>query len=131
MVWSERFAEFLQSPTAQLVIWSGVLVGVVLIGFYVISKFRPTRDNGSYSTSDWISHFRELHSSGVLAEEEFRTIKTKLARQMRDELLAESAAAESSPSQVSRDGTVVSEEPAPGAETDSDNSHTAGNGAPE
>ncbi len=130
-MWSERFVEFLQSPTAQLVIWSGVLVGVVVIGFYVISKFRPTRDNESYSTSDWISHFRELHSSGVLAEEEFRTIKTKLARQMQQELLAESAQAESPSAPVPRGEPQAQQRATSGSETDSDQSPTAGNGTPE
>jgi len=130
-VWSERFVQFLQTPTAQLVIWSGVLVGVVVIGFYVISIFRPTRDNGSYSTSDWISHFRELHSSGVLAEEEFRTIKTKLARQMQQELLEESAEAESSPARKNQRDAARPQQPLPEAGVDSPSSPTAGNGSPE
>lgn len=129
-MWSERFVEFLQTPTAQLVIWSGVLVGVVLVGFYVISKFRPTRDNKSYSTSDWITHFRELHASGVLAEEEFRTIKTRLARQLQEELELEPAGVESSSAPTSAEESASEGEPDSESEAESKPS-SSGNGAPE
>ena len=129
-MWSERFAEFLQTPTAQLVIWSGVLVGVVVVGFYVISKFRPTRDNESYSTSDWITHFRELHASGVLAEEEFRTIKTRLARQLQEELELEPAGAESASAPASAEESASEGEPDSENEAESKPS-SSGNGAPE
>ncbi len=129
-MWSERFVEFLQTPTAQLVIWSGVLVGVVIVGFYVISKFRPTRDNESYSTSDWITHFRELHASGVLAEEEFRTIKTKLARQLQEELELRPAGAESASAPIAPEESASEGKPDSENEAESEPS-SSGNGAPE
>ncbi len=98
VVWSEEFVRFLQTPTAALVIWSAVLAALVAVGFYVICKFRPTQENDTYSISDWISHFRELHSSGVLRDEEFRTIKTKLGQQLQQQMLQSQPDQPSAPS---------------------------------
>lgn len=78
--------EFLSTPTAKVVLLFAVMCGAIAIGYYVIQRFRPSDKDDLPSVSDHISHFRELQSQGKLTEEEYRTIKTKLASQFQEEL---------------------------------------------
>lgn len=78
--------EFLSTPTAKVVLLFAVMCGAIAIGYYVIQRFRPSDKDDLPSASDHISHFRELRSQGKLTEEEYRTIKTKLASQFQEEL---------------------------------------------
>ena len=78
--------EFLSTPTAKVVLLFAAMGGLIAIGYYVIQRFRPNDKDDLPSVSDHISHFRELRSQGKLTEEEYRTIKTKLASQFQEEL---------------------------------------------
>lgn len=78
--------DFLSTPLAQMILWSTALCGAIAIGYYVIQRFRPSHKDDLPSVSDHISHFRELRAQGKLTEEEYRTIKTKLASQFQEEL---------------------------------------------
>lgn len=78
--------EFLATPEAQLVIWTAILASLLALGIYVIGKFRPGEEEDRFGTSDLITNFRELHALGQLTEDEFRTIKTKLAGRLQDEV---------------------------------------------
>ncbi len=78
--------EFLTTPTARYILLSAATCGVLAIGYYLIQRFRPTAKDDLPSVSDHISHFRELQSQGKLTDEEYRTIKTKLAKKLQDEL---------------------------------------------
>lgn len=79
-------AEFLSTPTAQLVIWSAALAGVILVGIYAINAFRGGADDSGEVTHQVLSNFRDLHSEGELSDEEFRTIKSMLAERSRHEV---------------------------------------------
>ena len=59
---------------------------VLAVAYYVIAKIRPKPVQKEPQASQWLSKYRELHSQGELSDEEFRTIKTKLAAQLQDEL---------------------------------------------
>jgi uncharacterized membrane protein len=78
--------EFLYTPTAKVVLLFAAMCGLFAIGYYVIQRFRPNEKDDLPSVGDHISHFRELRSQGKLTEEEYRTIKTKLASQFQEEL---------------------------------------------
>jgi len=56
------------------------------IGIAVARRYRDREANNMSETSDMMSKFRELHSEGGLSDEEFRTIKTKLASELKTEL---------------------------------------------
>lgn len=77
---------FWQLEPEWLVLWLTVLAILVAIAWYVIGKIRPKPVQKEHTASEWLSKYREMHSQGKLTDEEFRTIKTKLAAQLQDEL---------------------------------------------
>jgi uncharacterized membrane protein len=70
----------------ELVVW--VTVGAILVvaAVYVIGKFRAGTEKQELKASQLLSKFRELHSKGAVNDAEYRTIKTTLSAQLREEL---------------------------------------------
>lgn len=82
-------AELLQDLQAQLVLWVALLAILLAVAVYIIKKLRGEavqEEDQERSASELISKFRELHSRGGLTDAEFRTIKTKLAARLQEEL---------------------------------------------
>jgi uncharacterized membrane protein len=77
---------FWQAEPGWIVLWVAILAVLVTIGWYIIGKIRPKSAQKERPANDWLAKCRELHSQGVLSDEEFRTIKTNLAKQLQDEL---------------------------------------------
>jgi len=73
------------SATVELWIWIGVLVLLVGLGAYVLERWRRVSGSGRPSAQDWLSHFRQMHSEGLLSDQEFRTIRSTLIPQIRQE----------------------------------------------
>ena len=63
-----------------------ILAALVGVAAYVIAKIRAEPAKKEQQVTDWLSKYSDLHSKGGLSDEEFRTIKTKLAEQLQDEL---------------------------------------------
>jgi hypothetical protein len=72
-------------PEWMIVAMAG-LAALVAVAVYAIAKIRPNPEKKEPLASQWLSKYTELHSKGGLSDEEFRTIKTKLAQQLQDEL---------------------------------------------
>ena len=49
-------------------------------------RFRDRNVEDNSNSSDLLSNFRELHERGGLSDEEFRTIKTKLAGDVKEKV---------------------------------------------
>lgn len=74
--------EFLETPSAQLVLWGAVLCLIVVAGWYLINRLRgATQQDGKVNETS-LAHFRELHAKGELSDEEYRTIKSMLAARL-------------------------------------------------
>ena len=87
--------EFLQGPTAQLVVSLTVFVALLAVAYYVVTWFRkPPKETGP-DASELMTNFRELHSQGELSDEEYRTIKTMLATKLQAPLAPGNAAPKS------------------------------------
>ena len=71
---------------ARILIWCTVLALFIAFAVYLLGRFRGHADEEQPPASDLLSKFREMHSEGGLSDEEFRTIKTLLARRLQDEL---------------------------------------------
>jgi uncharacterized membrane protein len=78
--------EFLQTTTAQVIISLAVLAVFVVVGVYVVLRFRDFSDRDEQSAHDTYTNFREMHDEGDISEAEFRKLKTVLGKQMEDEL---------------------------------------------
>lgn len=77
---------FWQGGLEELILWLAVLLILVAVAWYVIAKIRPKPAQKERTAGQWLIKCREMHSQGVLSDEEFRTIKTNLASQLQDEL---------------------------------------------
>jgi uncharacterized membrane protein len=53
---------------------------------YAARSFRGSAGQTDLRASEMLTKFRELHAKGELSTEEYRTIRTKLARQLQEEL---------------------------------------------
>jgi uncharacterized membrane protein len=76
----------LEVHAPQLVFWLAIGAILVAVAIYVFGKIRDQSAQQEPTTSELMSKFRELHSKGVLSDAEFRTIKSRLAARLADEV---------------------------------------------
>jgi uncharacterized membrane protein len=75
-----------QETLAQIILWSAVLVGLVLIATLVVQKFRGgTADRGTVA-DEALSKFQEMHGRGDISDADYRKIKSVLGAQLHSEL---------------------------------------------
>jgi hypothetical protein len=72
--------------TSELWIWVVVLAAVMGVGVYVLEKLRHLSVSSRSMPQEWLTQFREMHSQGVLSDQEFRTIKTALTPKVQQEI---------------------------------------------
>jgi uncharacterized membrane protein len=70
----------------QLVLGVAALAILVAIAIYLAEKIRAKTVQKEPTASELLTKFREMHYRGVLSDEEFRTIKTKLTERLQTEL---------------------------------------------
>ena len=85
-VLSSLIAAFDWANLRQLIVAVAVLAALVAIGVYVVGKIRNQAVQKEPPASELLTKFREMHSQGVLSDEEFRTIKTTLTERLQSEL---------------------------------------------
>ena len=79
-------ADFLQTPFASIVLLLAFTAVLVVVGIYIIAKVRADARDDTTPTSESLTYFQNLHAQGGLSDEEYRTIKAKLAVRLQDEL---------------------------------------------
>ena len=70
----------------QLLLGVAGLAMLVATGIYFAEKIRAKAVQKEPAASELLTKFREMHSRGVLSDEEFRTIKTTLTERLQTEL---------------------------------------------
>ncbi|MCA9231648.1 MAG: hypothetical protein KDA57_13435 [Planctomycetales bacterium] len=70
----------------QALLLFAVIIAMTAIGFAAVRRYRGSTVDDGLDRSKLMSNFRELHAEGGLSDEEFRTIKTKLAGECKSEL---------------------------------------------
>ena len=78
--------EFLLSTPAQVVIWTTALLVLVVLGGYVVGRYRDRTGDTQGTANDLLTNFRDLHHQGDIDDAEFRTIKTVLGAKLEEEL---------------------------------------------
>jgi uncharacterized membrane protein len=71
---------------SQVALLFAAIFVMTAIGFATVRRYRGSAADDRQYSSEMMSNFRELHSEGGLSDEEFRTIKTKLACELKSEL---------------------------------------------
>jgi uncharacterized membrane protein len=79
-------AQLSKATPGELILWFAILVVLTSVAAYAIGKIRAETLQREPTASELMSKFRELHSRGELSDAEFRTIKTTLAEQLRQQL---------------------------------------------
>ncbi len=78
--------EFFDHPIFQAALLFIAMFVLTALGVEVARRFRDSSANDMPDSSKIMANFRKLHAQGGLSDEEFRTIKTKLAAELKPEL---------------------------------------------
>ena len=79
-------AESAGYPLARAAIWFAAIFILVALGIVLVRKWRDGNAEDKLSRSELLTKFSEVHSRGGLSDEEYRTIKAKLAAELQAEL---------------------------------------------
>ena len=78
--------ELFRHPLSQATLWFAVIFALSALAVLAVRKWRGGAYEAQPKASELLTKFRELHGRGSLSDDEYRTIKTKLARQVDAEL---------------------------------------------
>ena len=78
--------ELFRHPLSQATLWFAVIFALSALAVLAVRKWRGGAYEAQPKASELLTKFRELHGRGSLSDDEYRTIKTKLARQIDTEL---------------------------------------------
>lgn len=67
-------------------VWFAVILGLLALAIAGLRKWRGGSADDRQPHSELLTKFRELHARGGLSDDEYRTIKTKLAAELDAEL---------------------------------------------
>ena len=69
----------------RAIVLVALLAGLCVLGLFIVGKMRRGLRESDQGGTDFMTNFREMHSQGELSDEEYRTIKAKLASRLRDQ----------------------------------------------
>ncbi len=75
-----------QDPVADLALSLLILVLLTIVAVFVIVRVRRSAKEEDRSEIELLSKFRDVHAQGGLSDAEFRTIKTRLADRVVEDL---------------------------------------------
>jgi uncharacterized membrane protein len=79
-------ADFFRHPLSLAALWFAAIFTLTALAIAMVRRFRGGAADDRQEASTMLTKFREIHSRGGLSDEEYRTIKTKLAVQLDSEL---------------------------------------------
>jgi uncharacterized membrane protein len=71
---------------SQAALWFAVILALSALAVLLLRRWRGGAAEDRPTASEMLTKFRELHLRGGLSDDEYRTIKTKLATQIDSEL---------------------------------------------
>ena len=77
---------FLEEPSIRLIFALAAFAILLVIGGYIVGRYRQNMRNPTHNANELLSNFRDLNSQGQLSDEEFRNIKSMLADKATQEL---------------------------------------------
>jgi uncharacterized membrane protein len=78
--------ELFRHPLSWAAVWFAAIFALLALAVVVVRRFRGDDADDQPGANELLSKFRELHARGGLSDDEYRTIKTKLATQVEAEL---------------------------------------------
>jgi hypothetical protein len=81
-----QFADFLQTPLAQIIGSVTMLLVLLVVAYYIVRRFRDRAREDQPTSNELLTNFREMHHEGDISDAEFRVIKSVLGGKLRQEL---------------------------------------------
>jgi uncharacterized membrane protein len=78
--------ELFRHPLLLAALWFAVIFALLALTVVVLRRFRGGAADDQPTAHELLAKFRDLHDRGGLSDDEYRTIKTKLATQVECEL---------------------------------------------
>ncbi len=78
--------ELFRHPLFAAALWFAAIFALLALAVVVVRKFRGSAADDRPGASEMLTKFRELHARGGLSDDEYRTIKTKLAAELDAEI---------------------------------------------
>ena len=78
--------EFLRHPLFLAALWFAAIFALLALAVLVLRKWRGGAADDQPGAVELLTKFRELHARGGLSDDEYRTIKTKLAAELQTKL---------------------------------------------
>jgi uncharacterized membrane protein len=78
--------DLFRHPLSLAALWFAVILALMALAVLVARRFRGGAAEDRPKASELLSKFREMHDRGGLSDDEYRTIKTKLAADLQAEL---------------------------------------------
>jgi hypothetical protein len=78
--------DLFRHPLSQAALWFAVIFALLALSILILRRWRGGAADDQPDASELLTKFRELHRRGGLSDDEYRTIKTKLATQIDSEL---------------------------------------------
>jgi hypothetical protein len=75
-------SDLFRHPLSQAALWFAVIFALSALALVALRKWRDGAYDTQQDASELLTKFRELHGRGGLSDDEYRTIKTKLATQL-------------------------------------------------
>jgi hypothetical protein len=70
----------------QLLLATGILIGLVMIGVLVVQKFRGGAADKGTSANELLANFQEMQSRGDISDADYRKVKSVLRAELQSEL---------------------------------------------
>jgi len=78
--------DLFRHPLSQAALWFAAIFALLALAILALRRWRGSASEGQPGAHELLTKFRELHGRGTLSDDEYRTIKTTLARQVDAEL---------------------------------------------
>jgi uncharacterized membrane protein len=78
--------DLFRQPLFTAALWFAVIFALLALAVAALRRFRGDAADDRPTANELLTKFRELHARGGLSDDEYRTIKTKLATQLQTEI---------------------------------------------
>jgi uncharacterized membrane protein len=78
--------DLFRQPLFTAALWFAVIFALLALAIAVLRRFRGDAADDRPTANELLTKFRDLHARGGLSDDEYRTIKTKLATQLQTEI---------------------------------------------
>jgi len=73
-------------PAARAALWLAILLALIAGAIQIIRRIRAQAVGDEPPSSEIMTNFREMHATGRISDEEYRSIKSRLIERLQSEI---------------------------------------------